>query len=74
MTKQKLVGCIAIIVISTLSLIVISMSVAMMIGLFNDKVSNEEVFKIIQPAYSTVMGAFIGLISGFKLGQTHNDQ
>jgi len=49
------------------------MSMAMVIGLFNEKVSNEEIFKILAPTFSTVVGGFIGLLSGIKIGQSGNE-
>jgi hypothetical protein len=73
MTKAKLVSLVAIIVTITLSTIIIAMSFAMVIGLFNEKVSNEEIFKILAPTFSTVVGGFIGLLSGIKIGQGTND-
>lgn len=45
-----------------LGLIMISVVLVMMIGLFvpNNVVDNNEIFKIIGPAFSTIVGAFVG--------------
>jgi hypothetical protein len=45
-----------------LGLIMISVVLVMMIGLFvpNETVDNNEIFKIIGPAFSTIVGAFVG--------------
>jgi hypothetical protein len=45
-----------------LALIMVSVVVVMMIGLFvpNNVVDNNEIFKIIGPAFSTIVGAFVG--------------
>lgn len=45
-----------------LALIMLSVVLVMMVGLFmpNDIVDNNEIFKIIGPAFSTIVGAFVG--------------
>ena len=45
-----------------LGIIMMSVVVTMMIGLFvpNEVVDNNEIFKIIGPAFSTIVGAFVG--------------
>lgn len=45
-----------------LGMIMLSVVVVMMIGLFvpNETVDNNEIFKIIGPAFSTIVGAFVG--------------
>ena len=36
-------------------------------------VDDEKVFQIIGPAFQTIVGGFIGLITGIKLGQDDNN-
>jgi hypothetical protein len=48
------------------------MVATLMMGLFNDKVDNSEIFKLISPAFQTVVGGFIGLLAGVKL--SHDDE
>jgi hypothetical protein len=45
-----------------LGLIMVSVVVTMMVGLFvpNSVIDNNEIFKIIGPAFSTIVGAFVG--------------
>ena len=45
-----------------LGLIMISVVIVMMIGLFvpNETIDNNEIFKIIGPAFSMIVGAFVG--------------
>jgi hypothetical protein len=45
-----------------LALIMVSVVLVMMIGLFtpNHVIDNNEIFKIIGPAFSTIVGAFVG--------------
>ena len=70
MTQDALMRYIMLIVTITLSLVIIAMVGTLMIGLFNDKVDNNEIFKIITPAFSTVIGAFVGLMGGLSIGGT----
>jgi undecaprenyl pyrophosphate phosphatase UppP len=57
---------------TTLCLVIFAMVVTLMMGLFNDKVDNTEIFKLISPAFQTVVGGFIGLLAGVKL--SHDDE
>lgn len=57
-----------------LGIIMMSVVVVMMIGLFvpNHVVDNNEIFKIIGPAFSTIVGAFVGAFAtmmGMKTGE-----
>lgn len=47
---------------AVLGLIMVSVVLVMMIGLFvpNGVIDNNEIFKIIGPAFSTIVGAFVG--------------
>jgi hypothetical protein len=42
----------------------------MLIGLFDDKVDNTKIFEAITPAFQTIVGGFIGLITGIKIGES----
>ena len=55
------------VVTATLSLVIIGMVFTLMIGLFDARVDNGEIFKIITPAFSTVIGAFVGLLGGLSI-------
>ena len=52
----------------TLAIILISMVITMLIGLFDPQVDNAKVFEIVGPAFQTIVGGFIGLITGIKIG------
>ncbi len=56
-------------VVGTLAVNQLASTAALLIGLYDGRVSNEEVFKIIGPQSSTITGGFIGIASGFKIGQ-----
>jgi len=69
MNDKKLSFLVTIIATVTLSVILLSMVLVMLIGLFDDIVDNTEIFKAITPAFQTIVGGFIGLITGIKIGE-----
>ena len=69
--KAKLTFYVTLMVSTTLCLVIFAMVVTLMMGLFNQKVDNSEIFKLIAPAFQTVVGGFIGLLAGVKL--SHDD-
>jgi UDP-N-acetylmuramyl pentapeptide phosphotransferase/UDP-N-acetylglucosamine-1-phosphate transferase len=52
----------------TLSVILLSMVGVMLIGFFDARVDNSKIFEIVGPAFQTIVGGFIGLITGIKIG------
>lgn len=57
------------VVVIALAAVLVPMNVVLLLGLFDPKVDNAEVFKIVGPAYQTVVGAFVGILSGYVLGK-----
>lgn len=53
--------------VGTLSVIVVAVVSVLLIGMFDDKVDNQEIFSIIGPAFNTVIGAFVGLLGGLSI-------
>jgi hypothetical protein len=53
----------------TLCIVVLGMVGTMMVGMFDSDISNDKIFEAITPAFQTIIGGFIGLITGIKLGQ-----
>jgi len=39
-----------------------------MFGFFDPQVDNNKLFEIVGPAFQTIVGGFIGLITGIKIG------
>ena len=74
MEKNKLSTYVTFLVTITLCLVVIGMVGTMMAGMFDSDVSNDKIFEAITPAFQTIIGGFIGLITGIKLGQDSNDE
>ena len=57
----------------TLCVVVMGMVGAMLVGMFDSNVNNDKIFEAITPAFQTIIGGFIGLITGIKLGHDDND-
>jgi len=69
--KAKLTFYVTLIVAATLCLCMLSMVGAFLVGLWAKEVDNAEIFKLISPAFQTIIGGFIGLLAGVKL--SHDD-
>lgn len=72
--RTPLGSWVTMIVTLTLCVVVVGMVGAMLIGLFDNDVSNDKIFEAITPAFQTIIGGFIGLITGIKLGHDDNDE
>ena len=73
MKKEHLTSYVTLIATITLTLILLSMVVVLLMGLFNDRIDNGEIFKAITPAFQMIVGAFVGLVAGIKIGQTEDE-
>lgn len=56
--------------VATLSIIVVAVVITLLFGFFNDNVNNDKIFEIIGPAFSTVIGAFVGLLGGLSINKS----
>ena len=74
MDKQKLSAHVTLIATITLTLIILSMVGVLLVGLFVDKIDNTKIFEAITPAFQMIVGAFVGLVAGIKLGQSEDDE
>jgi undecaprenyl pyrophosphate phosphatase UppP len=70
MSKDDLAQRVTLVATYTLTFILLAMVLVMLIGLFHDKVDNGKVFEIVGPAFQTIVGGFIGLITGIKIGSS----
>ena len=68
-TKEKLTLWVTLMVSTTLCISVLAMVICFMLGLWAKEVDNGEIFKMISPAFSTLIGGMIGFLSGIKLMQ-----
>ena len=71
-TKEKLTLWVTLMVSTTLCISVLAMVTAFMLGLWAKEVDNAEIFKMISPAFSTLIGGMIGFLSGIKLMQNED--
>ena len=58
---------------ASLVLVVVSMVVMFVIALLDATVDDKIVFDIVGPAFQTIVGGFIGLITGIKVGESKNE-
>ena len=72
-SKDNVPGFVTVCVTFTLCIVVIGMVGTMMAGMFDKDISNDKIFEAITPAFQTIIGGFIGLITGIKLGQDDNE-
>lgn len=70
--KSKLTFYVTFMVSLTLCISVIAMVTAFLLGLWAKQVDNSEIFKLLSPAFQTIIGGFIGLLAGVKL--SHDDE
>ena len=66
--RGRLTYAVTLMVSATLCVSVVVMVVALVAGLWFDNIDNAEIFKLISPAFQTIVGGFIGLLAGVKLG------
>jgi len=71
-TKDKLTIWVTLMVSITLCISVLAMVFAFLLGLWSKEVDNHEIFKMISPAFSTLIGGMIGFLSGIKLMQNED--
>jgi len=68
MNKEQLAAWVTLIATFTLCVTVVSMVSVFMMGFFDSQVDNNKLFEIVGPAFQTIVGGFIGLITGIKIG------
>jgi uncharacterized membrane protein len=74
MNKKSVALYVTLIATVTLAIILLSMVSVLLQGLFNDKIDNTEIFKAVTPAFQMIVGAFVGLVAGIKLGESEDDE
>ena len=72
--KEKLTLYVTLMVSTTLCISVLAMVISFMLGLWAKEVDNAEIFKMISPAFSTLIGGMIGFLSGIKLMQNEDSK
>lgn len=67
MHTQKVITIILMVVVATLAVVVTSVVFVMLVALFDARVDNNEIFKMIGPAFNMIVGAFVGLLGGISI-------
>ena len=67
MQSSRVITTILMIVVVTLAIVVGSVVFVMLVALFDDRVNNDEIFKLIGPAFNMIVGAFVGLLGGISM-------
>jgi undecaprenyl pyrophosphate phosphatase UppP len=67
--KDKVIKAVTLMVTATLCLVIISMVVALLVGLFTQQVENDKVFEAITPAFQMIIGGFLGFLTGLSINQ-----
>jgi hypothetical protein len=58
----------------SLVLVVVAMVAMFVIALLDSTVDDKIVFDIVGPAFQTIVGGFIGLITGIKVGENNESE
>jgi hypothetical protein len=60
----------------TLCFVIVAMTLSLLGGLFmpNSVVDNKDIFPIIAPAFSTIIGGFIGWLAAIKMNNALEDE
>lgn len=63
------------IAVTTLSAVILVVVIALVVGLFvpNDVVDSDAIISLIDPAFQTIIGAFVGLLGGLSLNGNVRD-
>ena len=68
MSKEQLAAWVTLVATFTLCVTVVAMVSVFMMGFFDPQVDNNKLFEIVGPAFQTIVGGFIWLITGIKIG------
>jgi hypothetical protein len=71
---MKLKDWIILIATGSLVAVVVNMMIMFTIAIVDPAVDDEKVFTIIGPAFQTIVGGFIGLITGINIGRKEADE
>ena len=72
MNSQELSQRVTLIACYTLATILLSMVFVLLVGFFDQRIDNSKIFEIVGPAFQCIVGGFIGLITGIKIGSAND--
>jgi hypothetical protein len=70
---MKIADYITMICCLSLAVVLVATCTASLVGLFDPIVNNDELFKMLQPSFNTIVGAFVGTIAGIKMGKEQKE-
>jgi hypothetical protein len=66
---MKISDQVTIICCASLSVVFLSTAGVCLYAFFDSRVDNAAIFKIMEPAFNMITGAFVGTIAGIKIGR-----
>lgn len=72
LTPVQVVCRVVMMVARTLCVVVLSLVAVLLYAFFDPTISNDAIFSILGPAFSTIIGGFIGLLAGINLAELIN--
>jgi len=73
MQSSRVITVILMTVVVTLAIVVGSVVFVMLVALFDERVNNDEIFKLVGPAFNMIVGAFVGLLGGISISRPKNN-
>jgi chromate transport protein ChrA len=73
MNREKLSFIVTVLIAITLCICLLAIIFALLLGLYDKRVDNLEVFKLLSPALMTIIGAAVGVLAGAKLQSNEKD-
>jgi len=67
MDREKLSFIVTVLIAITLCICLLAIIAALLFGLYDKRVDDGEVFKLLSPALMTIIGAAVGVLAGAKL-------
>ena len=66
---MKVVDWVIVMVSATLCLVILGMVGSLLAAIFDPSIPNEPILAVISPAFSGIIGGFIGMLAGVNLAQ-----
>ena len=69
LTPEQVVCRVVMMVSRTLCAVILAVIFTLLYAFFDPTIDNKEIFAILGPAFSTIIGGFIGLLAGINLAE-----
>ena len=66
---MKVADVIMLICAGSLGTVMVMTCVVALVGLFDSRVDNMEIFQMLTPAFNTIVGGMVGVIAGIHIGK-----